>query len=520
MTRLVSWVAALGLAGFLVAAAWLAHLDAAGPPHTDVVLEGGVPATIWLPGEGRGTQAFLEPPPPEERAPALVLMHGLAGDRRSMSGLAWRVAEAGYVVLAIDAAGHGENRSPLRSSWADAGSFSGEMRAAVDFLRSSPFVDPTRLAVGGHSMGAGAALDFASRDSGLDATILISGGWRSDGPHRPPNALFLVSEAEPEPIRRRVSKLAAKLNRGVELEAGESVGRLDRLDAVRLQEIAGANHATIVTSDQTLLEIVAWLDGVYAAPPRGASLPEDPRSRLAAPLLLGFLLLLPGLGLAVGGVAPRLAPRGPEGRLASLGLLATALLLGLPLASAGAAGVPLLGADQVVALLALAGVAALACVKLLRPAWLGGAFGRPSASVAAALVALVVIYFLLQPFGTALHRLALTPERFAVFTACALGFLPFSLAQSLLLRRGGTGGAALASLGARALVFAAILLGGATGLLEPAAIFALPAMVTVALPFELLAAALYATSHDRLCIALVDAGWLALVVAAVMPIRI
>ena len=55
-------------------------------------------------------------------------------------------------------------------------------------------------------MGAGAALDFATRDSGLDAVVLISGGWSMLGPQRPPNVLFLYAAGDPERIKTRTAR--------------------------------------------------------------------------------------------------------------------------------------------------------------------------------------------------------------------------------------------------------------------------------------------------------------------------
>ena len=54
--------AALGL--FLVAAFWLGRVDRGGPPHGDLMLEGGVPATLYLPGAGPDGEFPLDVPPP------------------------------------------------------------------------------------------------------------------------------------------------------------------------------------------------------------------------------------------------------------------------------------------------------------------------------------------------------------------------------------------------------------------------------------------------------------------------
>src|SRR5262245_21686374 len=186
MVRGVRIASAVAFAVFLLATAWLGRLERDGPAHGDLQLAGDVPATLYLPAPARGPgfAAFLDPPPRGERPPALVLMHGFAGDRLSLSSLARRLALSGYAVLAIDARGHGENRNPLRGGFVRSDVFYEDFAAAIDYLRLSPFVDGQRLAVMGHSMGAGAALDFATRDSGLDAAVLISGGRRLDGPYQ------------------------------------------------------------------------------------------------------------------------------------------------------------------------------------------------------------------------------------------------------------------------------------------------------------------------------------------------
>ena len=58
------------------------------------------------------------------------------------------------------------------------------------------------------------------------------------------------------------------------------------------------------------------------------------------------------------------------------------------------------------------------------------------------------------------------------------------------------------------------------GVLAVVILFMLPALGAIALVFELMAAGLYARSRNLLAIALIDAAWIALVTAAIFPIRI
>ncbi|MGB9375466.1 MAG: alpha/beta fold hydrolase, partial [Jiangellales bacterium] len=116
--------------------------------------------------------------------PAVVVAHGFSGSSRLMDGIGIALARAGWVAAMPDLSGHGGNLAGL-----DSAVLADEVLAVADWLAGRP--DVTDRALLGHSMGAGASLDYATRDSGIDAVVLISGGWRLDGPYRPPNALFL-----------------------------------------------------------------------------------------------------------------------------------------------------------------------------------------------------------------------------------------------------------------------------------------------------------------------------------------
>src|ERR1700687_3690906 len=152
---------------FLLALARLARFDNGGPAHLFVALPGQEPATMYLPGTG--TPFFnVFPPPPAERPARVVLIHGFMADRQMMSVLARRIAQNGYAVLAIDVQGHGENRNPLGIGPVTADALDNDVKQAVDFLRAYPMVDGSRVVVMGHSMGAGAALDYATHDPTLN----------------------------------------------------------------------------------------------------------------------------------------------------------------------------------------------------------------------------------------------------------------------------------------------------------------------------------------------------------------
>jgi dienelactone hydrolase len=352
--RWVSIVSGVALAVFLLATAKLGSLERGAPHHADVVLEGGIPVTLYLPGDGSGGPGFQRPLPPGERPPALVLAHGFAGDRR-------RLAASGYAVLAPDLRGHGENRNPHTPSRTRSDHFFSDLATAVDFLRASPYVDGSRIAVAGHSMGAGAALDYGTRDSGIDAVVLVSGGWSLNGPYPPPNALFLYAEGDPKRIRERCDRLAARIAGRPRVERARTYGELAIGTGVRVVEVAGANHASILWTDAAVGEIVSWLDAVFGIERPKGPLPDDPRLRLVAVMGLCILLLMPGLGVLVGRLVPAAAELPASGRGAGLAALLIALVVTMPLLAVGSplAIVPLEAVDMVVSHLALAGVSLL-----------------------------------------------------------------------------------------------------------------------------------------------------------------
>jgi len=105
-----------------------------------------------------------------ERAPAVVMAHGLSGTRRDGLGpFAARFAAAGIAALVFDHRGFGDSGGepdlfrPARQA--------GDWRAAISCARSLPGIDPERIATFGSSMGGGNALAAAAGDPLIAAAI-------------------------------------------------------------------------------------------------------------------------------------------------------------------------------------------------------------------------------------------------------------------------------------------------------------------------------------------------------------
>ena len=164
---------AFRVAGAVLVVAALALLikmnaqERGGPTHEFVSIGDGIPATLYVPYDD-DEGGLPVPPPADERVPVIVMAHGYSADRALMSGLARSFTEAGYAVLSFDFRGHGGNTHRFQGDLRD------DFAAAVDYAETSPYVDGDNIAVLGHSMGAGAALDFATLDARPKAVVPLS----------------------------------------------------------------------------------------------------------------------------------------------------------------------------------------------------------------------------------------------------------------------------------------------------------------------------------------------------------
>src|SRR5262245_2842238 len=146
-----------------------------------VALRDVSPADYGLPFEdvsfrnadGLNLRGWYLPPPPvgQDRAPAIAYGHGNATDRREWLPVALAVHEAGFAQFLFDFTGRGESDGEVISLGMHEAQ---DLRSALDVLAARPEIDPLRLAVGGRSMGAAAALFLAADDARVKALVLDS----------------------------------------------------------------------------------------------------------------------------------------------------------------------------------------------------------------------------------------------------------------------------------------------------------------------------------------------------------
>ena len=510
---------------FLLIVTRLAHYQNGVPPHQDQYLPGGEPATLYLPGSSNQPgpdnpffQSF--PKPAAERPPAVVLVHGFSSDRVNSSALARRIAQNGYGVLAIDVRGHGENRNSFIESQSGHG-LREDVKNAVEFLRQSNLVDGSRIVVMGHSMGAGAALDYATHDANLKGSVMISGGFNLEGTERPRNTLFIFAENDPGFIKETSALIAAHLAGTPKIELGKVYGEVANGTAVEAIQVPGVDHVRIIWSEDAAGSIVRWLDSVVGMKRAGAPNLAEPRLMFILLCLPMFIFFLIPIGRVCGKMAP-LWERRPLDTTGWLGLIALVIALFVAMAlNANAPQAEFLSIFEghvIISWLAIAGGLLIALLAFQHPEDLRRLSNGVGPTLIAAAFAFGAIVIINGAYEVALHRTALTPERLLVTLASALLLLPFFVSFELILRRGTTVMATvLGSLG-RVLVIITIVVGLGLGALPFVLSLVLPVFVILFVMFEVFAASVYSSTGNLLLIAVVEALWFARTAALSWPI--
>jgi uncharacterized protein len=104
-------------------------------------------------------------------APAVIVMHGWGGNAAMMLPLARPLRDAGFAALYVDARCHGASDD---DSFASLPRFAEDIEHALDWLERQAGIDPARIGLIGHSVGAGAALLAASHRPSLAAVVSVA----------------------------------------------------------------------------------------------------------------------------------------------------------------------------------------------------------------------------------------------------------------------------------------------------------------------------------------------------------
>ena len=176
-------LALFALTSFLVAASgisvWLAYSRAMILVHparqqsertpTDLGIKNWEDVS-FVSSDGLQLRGWYIPPDPQNRA-VIVFVHGLATNRGHLLNEAALLASHGYGALLIDLRNHGASQGNVTTlGYAEVE----DVRGAVNYLLTRPEIDPQRIGLMGHSMGAGTVIRAAARIPQVRAVIAAS----------------------------------------------------------------------------------------------------------------------------------------------------------------------------------------------------------------------------------------------------------------------------------------------------------------------------------------------------------
>ena len=478
-----------------------------------------MPAVVWEPSPPleRGRIPAFDPP-----VPVVILCHGFAGNTAMTSALARRIAKAGYAVIAIDFRGHGENANPFEVS-DDRSQLRQDIDAALLYARTQPRFDGQRVALAGHSMGAFAVLSHAQHDPGVAAVVALSGAGEARGPYTPPNTLLIWAAHDPDGLRKNARELAAKLAGLEQLVADKTYGEVERGTGVRMSEVPGVDHITVLYSAEAARRIVEWL-GETLGPGNGAAETPGPDPRfpflelgLAAGVVLAF-----GLPRLLAPLAPRMGLAPVSQPLTHLGLLVVSLVGAVALQAGsdslttrGMFGfVPLEAGRQLFEFFALAGVILLALGSRRRAATADGLSDARTWLTAATLF--LAVYAVVGTLVLPLYNVFPAPHRLVWCLVATALVLPYFAASECLLRGAGVTGLWLPAVG-KLLTLVFIAAACLQGLLPFVILLGLGSIALSFALFELIAIRISRCMPGPWIAALFQAAYTGFTLSAVMP---
>ena len=143
-------------------------LEAAQVPvdAVDVTITTGSGATLrgWLREPALARES-------DRPGPVALVVHGWGSSAADMVPVSQPMLDAGLRVLLLDARGHGRSDDVGPATMP---TFAADLGSALGWLRRQPWVDPERIVLVGHSVGAGAALLVAAEDHAIAAVVSLS----------------------------------------------------------------------------------------------------------------------------------------------------------------------------------------------------------------------------------------------------------------------------------------------------------------------------------------------------------
>lgn len=203
----------------------------------------------------------------ENPAPGLLALHGYQSDKEATTTFGTiELARRGFVVMSIDQFGHGYSTQ----HGVDPDIMSGATYG-LDYLKSLPFVDSTRLGTFGHSTGSIYAVKLAKNDDAVRAVVALSGNGGDPDIHEVSNYLLVQGDNEEiGPYREKTFPVSSLTTNPARLEAfglqpddalewNHTYGDFSDGSARRAELVSGT-HLGVMTSGASNTAVVDWFN--------------------------------------------------------------------------------------------------------------------------------------------------------------------------------------------------------------------------------------------------------------------
>ncbi len=194
--------------------------------------------------------------------PVMILCHGMNNSKEMMAPLAVELARHGIAAIAFDFGGFGESYqlpAQLKSFDNLEASTLADAQAVLAFVRRHPErFDPSRIGIGGHSMGGNTALKLARMESQLRATVVLSISGEAT-PTTPANLFLGVGAYEqlnPPQKLRLMLKQATESNSNC--LNGDICGDFRAGTARQLFVSPTTDHVTAPYDPRLIRQVVNW----------------------------------------------------------------------------------------------------------------------------------------------------------------------------------------------------------------------------------------------------------------------
>ncbi|MGD2181716.1 alpha/beta hydrolase [Lusitaniella coriacea] len=233
--------------------------------------------------------------------PVMVLGHGVNNSKATTAPLAMELARHGIAALTFDFGGFGESY-PLSTAEKSIESLETstleDARSVLAWIRDRPErLDPTRIGIGGHSMGGTTALQLAQIDPQLRATVVLS--MSGTATSTAPRNLFFgvgVYDQMNSPRDIRIAMQAATASPDITCLDWDICGDFAAGTARQLAISATADHVFAPYDGRLTAAVIRWVRQSFAIETQDVSL-------VLPGWILGWeLAFAGGLGVGIWGI--------------------------------------------------------------------------------------------------------------------------------------------------------------------------------------------------------------------------